>query len=199
MNVFIICIMYVIACMLNTILLGLGFFQIKFWENHKPRKMWAWDSKMSQALAQIAGAVSSTESVHDLDTLAVKPWIYSEQDGIYMILAILLKSWNGLMDLKQNFQGRQDHKLTGSHVDYKHTRKNPDLHLVIKNLEISEIRRMSGELLNSPAGKPDLLDGRSRLPKFLGCLRELPTEFWSRWTTGSRATRPGTLSHQSGT
>src|SRR5260221_13267415 len=168
MNVFIICIMYVIACMLNTILLGLVFFQIKFWENHKPRKMWAWDSKMSQALAQIAGAVSSTETVHDLDTLAVKPWIYSEQNVIYMILAILLKSWNGFMDLKQNFKGRQDHKLTGSHVDFKHNRKNPDLHLVIKDLKIAEIRRRNDEMVNSLESKPDLLDGGSRLPKFLG-------------------------------
>src|SRR5260221_8831275 len=100
MNVLIVCVLYVIACMLYTIFLGLVIYQIKFWNNYKPRKMWAWDSKMSQALALLAGAVYSTEFSHGSDTLAVTPWINSKQDGFLMIFAMLLKFiLNGLMDL----------------------------------------------------------------------------------------------------
>src|SRR5260221_7835303 len=153
-DVCLLCCMYVLAIMLYTILLGLVFFQIKFWENSKPIRMWAWDSNMSQALASLAGAVSSIEFTHDLDTLDVKPWMSSKQGEIMLILAILLKLWNGLMDLKLNFQGRQDHKLIGSHLDYKQKGKNPEFALVLKNLEFSEIRRRSGEMVNSAGMKP---------------------------------------------
>src|SRR5260221_14752827 len=68
-NVCLLCCMYVLACMLYTILLGLVIYQIKFCKISNPIRMWAWDSKMSQALASIAGAVSSIEFTHDLDTL----------------------------------------------------------------------------------------------------------------------------------